>query len=92
MFYLGGGPYNEQVYEEALKAITESRLDVFLEKLKYNVKEDNLELYLIKYNLQKAHIVIVYDPFELYQREEVLNIIPFKNYSSLEMNAEQIYP
>ena len=91
-FYLGGFVFSSQGAELVEEAILQNRLKIFLEDISYNIREDNIELYLIEDELNQVKVIVIRDPVELYNQEKVLKIIP-GSYSLVdEVASKQIYP
>lgn len=92
-FYLGGFVYTSENYERAIKAISEGTLICLLNEVQYNTLEDNVEFYLVQDEKRYYKIVAILDPVELYQREEVLDVIDCKDTSMYDQDhLQQIYP
>jgi hypothetical protein len=92
-FYLGGFVYSLENYERALKAVSKGKLNQFLSKVHYNTLEDNVEVFLIQNENMQYKIITILDPLELYQREEVLDMIDCRDISIYDQgNFNQIYP
>jgi hypothetical protein len=76
IFYVGGIAYSESDYEKVKTAILENELDSFLKRVVYDVHHDNIELYLVEDKADNQVILLLFDPVELYQKEQILEIIP----------------
>jgi len=77
VYLLGGSTYNSENYEKALLAIEKNALKPFLDTNSYDTQLDNIEFYLIYYASGTSKIILIYDPFELYQAEEILKTFNF---------------
>lgn len=92
-YYLGGVVYNNENYKNIIQAVQERRLSEFFQNGSYDSKQDNIELYWVRDNQEHINIIVVFDPVELYENEEILKVIPsvddFWNDIS---GAESIYP
>ena len=64
-----------------------------LKEVGYNTQENNIELYLVEDDAEQSRLIIILDPVELYNREELLKVIPC-NMTLLEglEETQQIYP
>jgi hypothetical protein len=90
-FYLGGLVYSKENHEKILKAISANELSPFLKEAIYNTLENNLELYYIQEASGQAKIIVIVDYLELYQNEEVIEVIPCNGYLNIPV-GEKIYP
>ncbi|WP_126249188.1 hypothetical protein [Chitinophaga rhizosphaerae] len=75
-YFLFGIPYSEIGIEEIKTAIREKSLSEFKGKYRFDVKVDNIELYLVENTIGEFCIILLLDPYELYREEEILEIIP----------------
>lgn len=76
-FYLGGFKYDEEIYQSLIEALNGRNFDKTFLKLNYDAQSDNIELYFVKDTEGNGHLVVMFDPVELYQPEEVLNVFSF---------------
>ncbi len=90
IFYIGGCEYNEESYKQMLLAISSNNLRLFFDRIAYDTQKDDLELYLLKYKSAEPKLVILLDPFELFETERILNILPATE--KLDLLGEKIYP
>jgi hypothetical protein len=79
-YFLFGTPYSESTFFDIKNAIAKNELDVFRKNaVLYDVRIDNIELYLIEKQNNQFCIVLLLDAYELYSREEILGIFPVEN-------------
>lgn len=79
-YFLFGTPYSECTFFDIKNAITKNELDVFRKNsILYDVRVDNIELYLIEKEYNLFSIVLLLDTYELYCQEEILEIISVEN-------------
>lgn len=91
-YYLGGVVYSNENYINLVQAVADNTLNDFLEKKFYDTQEDNIELYWIKDHGLQSKVVIILDPSELYESEQILDVIASTNdYWSDVSCAQQIY-
>jgi hypothetical protein len=92
-FFLGGVVYTNKNYENLVNAISSNELGIFLENNAYDTQRDNIELYWMADDTGQAKILVILDPLELYDKEEILNTIPSTD-SFLDgiITKQQIYP
>ena len=88
-YFLFGIPHSANNLEIIKKAIAENKLDEVRQNISYNVQVDNIELYLIEYSNTDKYILLLLDPYEIYTREDILEIIPVSNTN---FKKEIIYP
>ena len=93
-YYLGGVVYSNENYEKILQAISQNGLNVFFEENLYNTRKDNIELFWVNDENKLSKIIIILDPVELYENEEILKIIvaPSSDLMNMLTMARQIYP
>lgn len=78
-YFLFGITYSTDNLEEVKKAIAENKLDELRQNISFNVQVDNIELYLVEYANTDKYIILLLDPYELYTREDIIEIIPVSN-------------
>lgn len=78
-YFLFGIPRSANNLEVIKKAIAENTLDKLRQNISYNVQVDNIELYLIEYTNNDKYIILLLDPYEIYTREDILEIIRVSN-------------
>jgi hypothetical protein len=92
-FYLGGFKYTSNGYEIVKNAIYQGKLNSILSEQNYDVREDNIELYLIENDLKLLNLIVIFDPYELYVGEDLIGIIPCDITVLNKLNKiEQIFP
>lgn len=92
-FYLGGFKYTSNGFEIIKNAIYQGKLNSILSEQNYDVREDNIELYLIESDLEQLNLIVIFDPYELYVGEDLIGIIPCDiTVLSKVNNIEQIFP
>ena len=88
-YFLFGIPYSISNLEIMKKAISENTLSELKKKVLYDVLQDNIELYLIEDSNDKLYMILLLDPYELYERESIIEIIPVNN---KDFEMEPIFP
>jgi hypothetical protein len=92
-YYLGGCVYSSENYKNILLSIANNTLFQFLNKEKFDVQKDNMELYLISYRNDEKKLIVLCDPYELYQTEEILKVIsPYNHVKVQDERIKKIYP
>ncbi|QRY60422.1 hypothetical protein BCY89_03495 [Sphingobacterium siyangense] len=92
-FYLGGFKYTSNGYEIVKNAIYQGKLNSILSEQNYDVREDNIELYLIENDLKLLNLIVIFDPYGLYFGEDLIGIIPCDITVLNKLNKiEQIFP
>lgn len=92
-FYLGDFKYTSNGFEIIKNAIYQGKLNSILSEQNYDVREDNIELYLIENDLEQLNLIVIFDPYELYVGEDLIRIIPCDiTVLSKINNIEQIFP
>lgn len=92
-YMLGGSVYSLENYDKALIAIKQNTFKNFLDTIAFDTQKDNMEFYLINYKSEKSKLIIVYDPFELYEPERILKILPYcEDLNAQGISTEKIYP
>ena len=92
-FYLGDFKYTSNGFEIIKNAIYQGKLNSILSEQNYDVREDNIELYLIESDLEQLNLIVIFDPYELYVGEDLIGIIPCDlTVLSKVNNIEQIFP
>jgi hypothetical protein len=91
--FLGGFQYNNHDYQtlKELIHIDIMAMSDFLESRPYEVKSDNiLVFYLEVKDEDKYYIISIFDPYELYQIEYLMDIFPYSKIT--EDLGEQVFP
>lgn len=88
-YFLFGIPYNESNFEELKKAVAENRIKEIKENRPYDVRLDNIELFLIQDADDNRYIIFLLDPYELYETEQILEIMPVE---TKDFEKEIIFP
>lgn len=92
-FYLGGFKYKSNGYEVIKNATYQGKLNSILSEQNYDVRGDNIELYLIENDLKQYNLIVIFDPYDLYVREDLIGIIPCDITVLNKLNKiEQIFP
>lgn len=89
-YFLLGVPNTSANLASLKKAISDNSLTMLKKTIPYDVKRDNLELYLIKDNSNNYYFIILLDPIELYEGEQVLDIMPV-NDRNFDLEPELIF-
>lgn len=93
VFFLGAMVYTTQNLESIRQAISSRELGQFLTNNSCNSQKDNIEVYWVESEDGKAQILLIRDAFELYQKEEILGMVPVTiEILDSFINKEQIYP
>lgn len=77
-FYLGGEKYSKKSFNELLEFFENRKSLEELHPLEYKNDSDNLELYIVRDDKKKWFVIFLYDPYEVYQAEQVLKILSIK--------------
>jgi hypothetical protein len=92
VLYLGGYGYPDQIKENLKKSILANDLKSFLKSIPYNKDENSMILYYVISSNGKSYIVSVYEPNELYEQNQIIDIIPCESQFINTLNTEVIYP
>jgi hypothetical protein len=74
VYLIGGCVYSSENYEQAQLSIKQNTLNNLLDTIEYDTQRDNMEFYLINYKSDVPKLIILYDPFELYELEYILKV------------------
>lgn len=92
-YYLGGCVYTSENYKNILLAVENNTIFEFFDIIQFNSQKDNVELYLINYGNGEEKLIILYDPYELYRNEEILDVLsPRKDMEISNGLTKRIYP
>jgi len=88
-YFLFGIPYSISNLEMMKQAVLSNTLSEVKKNVLYDVLQDNIELYLVEDSNDKSYMILLLDPYELYETETILEIIPVNN---KDFEMEPIFP
>ena len=89
-YRLVGIPNSFENLNRLRKAILENSFNKLRNTIPFDVMRDNLELYFVEDDKNECYLVILLDPYELLESEQILEIIP-TNKKSFCIEPEIIY-
>jgi hypothetical protein len=89
-YRLVGIPNSFENLNRLRKAILENSFNKLRNTIPFDVMRDNLELYFVEDDKNECYLVILLDPYELLESEQILEIIP-TNKKSFGIEPEIIY-
>ena len=89
-YFLLGLPDSIENRQELRDSIAHNALKRLKDSKAYDVTVNNLELYFIEDEDNRACLIVLLDPYELYESEQILEVIPVKA-KDFEFDRELIY-
>jgi len=89
-YRLLGIPNSFENLDKLKRAILANRLKDLRDTTPFDVMRDNLELYLVEDDKNECYFVILLDPYELLESEQILEIIPTSK-TNLDIESAIIY-
>lgn len=84
VYFLSAIEYNENVFKESKKAITENKLNYLLEGKRFDSMKDSINFYLLNLQGNNRFLCSLFSPYEFFANEYVLDMVAI-NY---ELNLE----
>lgn len=74
VFFVTNFVYNIDTYNDLVLQINSKKEIIkFIETLERDLAQDNIEIFILEYLNNERYILIILDPFELYQNKRIIN-------------------
>ena len=74
IIFLFSSEYNESTFKEAKAMIKKEKINLFLKKHKFDSAKNAVDFYFIKLKDGKNLICMLFNPYELFENEYILDI------------------
>lgn len=92
VYYIGGYRYENQVKDGLRKSVLDNDLKSFLTSIPYNKDDNSMILYCVEVSLGKSYIVSIYESSELYEQNQLIDIVPCASQLISTLTSEVLYP